>query len=75
MGILDESCKKFANESFDGAMRNVVSRNDSDLLVENVCIGTCVFDYDGYIKRPKCVNDLHGSGAFLLMCTEIAKIN
>ena len=51
-----------------------VGRDDHGLLIGNICIGTGVGDYPFYCARPTSVNDLHGVGAFLLMCTEAAKI-
>ncbi len=35
--------------------------------------GTCVGDYAFYCARPTSENDLHGAGAFILMCTEVYK--
>ncbi|MCL1799874.1 MAG: glycoside hydrolase family 88 protein, partial [Promicromonosporaceae bacterium] len=46
-----------------------------DLQVGNVCIGTGVGDYQFYIDRPVHTNDLHGVGAFLLMCTEMQRLD
>ena len=40
--------------------------------VDGVCIGTGVCDYKGYISRPVRANDLHGVGAFLLMCAALS---
>jgi len=74
LGVLDECYREYANECFEGALRNIDKEGD-DLLINHVCIGTCIFDYQGYIDRPTSVNDLHGTGAFLLMCSEIARIN
>ena len=31
-------------------------------------------DLAHYYARPTSVNDLHGAGAFLLMCTEVAQV-
>lgn len=31
----------------------------------------CEGDYEHYISRSRAVNDLHGSGPFVLMCSEI----
>ncbi len=45
-----------------------------DLLLGNVCIGTGVGDYKHYCERPVSVNDLHGVGAFLLMCEEAQQV-
>lgn len=47
--------------------------SENNLLLGGVCIGTGVLDYKGYIERPTGVNDLHGMGAFLLMCAEIVR--
>lgn len=46
--------------SFDGA----------DLQIPDICEGTWVGDADFYYSRKRCVNDLHGVGAFLLLCAE-----
>ena len=48
--------------------------NGDDLEVGNVCIGTGVGDYDFYINRPCSINDLHGVGAFLLMCASMEEL-
>ncbi|MCR4903717.1 MAG: glycoside hydrolase family 88 protein, partial [Butyrivibrio sp.] len=45
-----------------------------DLLVGNVCVGTGVGDYKYYIERPVSENDLHGVGAFLLMCAQMETV-
>ena len=74
LGILDESFREYANESFKGALANI-DEDGEDLIINHVCIGTCIYDYQGYIERPTLANDLHGTGAFLLMCSEIARIN
>lgn len=59
---------------FENIIRKFVEVKNDDLFISGVCIGTGVLDYQGYIERPTSVNDLHGMGAFLLMCAEIAKI-
>jgi len=41
-----------------------------DLLIPDICEGTWIGDYDFYCNRRRCTNDLHGVGAFLLMCAE-----
>ena len=33
-----------------------------------------LFHYDFYIQRPCSVNDLHGVGAFLLMCASMEEL-
>jgi unsaturated rhamnogalacturonyl hydrolase len=48
--------------------------NGDNLLVKNVSVGTSVGDYSYYVNRPRDINDLHGVGAFLLMCTQMTKL-
>ncbi|MBQ8109070.1 MAG: glycoside hydrolase family 88 protein [Clostridia bacterium] len=73
LGLMD------AGEALEPARRavsGIVERLDEDengLLIGNVCVGTGVGDYAFYCARPTSVNDLHGVGAFLLMCAEAAK--
>lgn len=69
-GILDESYMENARRGYEGVIRSL-SWEGEDLQIGNVCIGTGVGDYTHYINRPVSVNDLHGVGAFLLMCTEM----
>lgn len=73
--------KGFLPESYlDAAAKGYVAVNDSltwrgdDLIIENICIGTGVGDYDFYCARPTCENDLHGSGAYLLMCAAVMDV-
>ena len=54
-------------------MRSLEWRGE-DLLIGHVCIGTGVGDYRHYCERPVSVNDLHGVGAFLLLCTEMQRL-
>ena len=59
------------------ACQGIVERlgeDENGLLIGNVCVGTSVGDYAYYCARPTSTNDLHGAGAFLLMCTEAAKV-
>jgi unsaturated rhamnogalacturonyl hydrolase len=69
LGLLDSSALAAARKGFVGVLRGL-EYNDQGVLLSKVCIGTGVGDYKHYIERPTSVNDLHGAGAFLLMCTE-----
>lgn len=53
---------------------NRLGEDEKGLLIGGVCIGTGVGDYPFYCARPTSVNDLHGVGAFLLMCTEASRV-
>ena len=61
-----------AKKGYEGVI-NSLTWEGEDLQIGHVCIGTGVGDYTHYINRPVSVNDLHGVGAFLIMCTEIEK--
>ena len=68
--LLPESALDAAKKGYEGVIRSL-NWEGSDLLIGNVCVGTGVGNYDFYRGRPRSTNDLHGVGAFLLMCTEL----
>lgn len=77
-GILDEGYLENASRGYRGVIdslswhrtKNAFGETVYDLQVGDVCVGTGVGDYEFYCRRPTSVNDLHGVGAFLLMCAE-----
>ena len=69
-GYIDRSFLEFAEKGFEGTLSVVKFDEDGNELVGEICIGTSVSEYQTYIERPRSVNDLHGMGAFLLMCAE-----
>ena len=73
LGLMDAGLKEVIRKAIQGVLR-YVDRDEKGLLIGNICIGTGVGDYPFYCARPTSVNDLHGVGAFLLMCTEAAAI-
>lgn len=73
MGILPEKYLLYAEKGFKGVYNSLKTEN-GNLLIGGVCVGTGVCDYAGYVSRPTSVNDLHGVGAFLLMCAAILNI-
>lgn len=72
-GIIDEKYLSIAKKGYQGVIKSLVWEGE-DLLLGNVCIGTGVGDYQHYCDRPTSTNDLHGIGAFLLMCAEAQKM-
>ncbi len=68
-GILGPEYEPVAAKAFAGVAASLGHDGD-DLLIGSVCIGTGVGSgsYAYYCARPVSVNDLHGVGAFLLMC-------
>ena len=71
--ILPESALDAAQKGYEGVIRSL-NWEGSDLLIGNVCVGTGVGGYDFYCCRPGDPRDLHGVGAFLLMCTELQSV-
>ena len=72
LGLMDEGALEIARKGCAGVVESLQEAGD-DLLIGGVCVGTGVGDYAHYCARPVSVNDLHGVGAFLLMCAETAK--
>jgi unsaturated rhamnogalacturonyl hydrolase len=68
-GHLHKSYARYIHKAYQGIIKGLTFEGEN-LIVSNVCIGTGVGDYEFYLKRPTVANDLHGMGAFLLMCTE-----
>lgn len=73
VGLLPESFLENARRGYEGVIRSL-EWDGEDLLLGQVCIGTGVGDYAHYVNRPVSVNDLHGMGAFLIMCAEMAGV-
>ena len=48
---------------------------DGEIVIDHVCTGTAISEgtYEYYIARPRIKNDLHGMGAFVLMCAEMER--
>lgn len=70
-GILDESYNEAVQKAYDGIIKNCVTLKDNGhIILSRICEGTMAEYYDYYINRKQCKNDLHGLGAFLLMCCE-----
>jgi len=68
-GLLHRSYLKSIKRGYEGVIK-VLRFEGPDLIVPEICIGTGVGDFQFYLDRPRIQNDLHGMGAFLLMCTE-----
>ena len=71
-GILPESYLEQAKKGYEAVIHSL-EWNGEDMLLGNICIGTGVGDYQFYCERPVCTNDLHGTGAFLLMCASVQR--
>ena len=73
MGLLDKGSLDCAKKGFEGVVDRL-KWEGQDLLVDHICVGTGVGDYNHYCRRPTSTNDLHGMGAFLIMCAEMEVI-
>ncbi len=72
------SGERFENalkKAYDGIVSSLYYDEDGYLVIDDVCCGTCIDEgtYEHYINRPKIKNDLHGAGAFILMCAEVER--
>lgn len=68
--------KKYAQNAKRGycGVTSLCSEDGGGLVLPKICIGTGIGDYDFYIHRDTVVNDLHGMGAFALMCCEAERL-
>lgn len=73
LGLMDKSCLTPAWKGYEGVIRGL-TYGEGGVEIGNVCVGTGVGDYQHYIHRPTSVNDLHGVGAYLIMCEEAAQM-
>lgn len=73
-GILNTDYLKYAKKGYE-AVIDSLDWAGNDLLIGNICIGTGVGNYEHYCSRPVVINDLHGMGAFLIMCAEYCKVS
>ena len=68
-GILGREYLEHAQKGYQAVIQSL-SWEGKDIQIGNVCVGTGVGDYQHYCDRPVHVNDLHGVGAFLIMCAQ-----
>ena len=75
LGIISKDYLDDAKKAYD-ALIGRLKYDGEQMLIENVSVGTCIDegDYRHYIERRTVTNDLHGTGAFVLMCTEAEKM-
>ncbi len=74
-GILDKKYASVLEKAYQGVMDALYYDENGKLVVDGVCMGTCIESgtYEHYINRKQVKNDLHGMGAFVLMCSEVEK--
>jgi len=70
-GYLDPKYMEYAWKGYRGVIDTLRFDDNGHLVISKICIGTGIGDYAHYIARPTSENDLHGAGAFILMCAEM----
>ncbi|MBN1776873.1 MAG: glycoside hydrolase family 88 protein [Clostridiales bacterium] len=73
VGALPAETLQTAEKAIKGVIGRLAYDGD-DVLINDICEGTWIGDYDFYCNRKRCVNDLHGVGAFLLICAEAERV-
>ena len=71
-GYLEAEYMANAIKGYEGVIHSLKYDEEGNMLIGDICVGTCIESgkYEHYIGRTTCVNDLHGSGAFILMCSQ-----
>lgn len=75
-GYIDRSACESARRAYRRVVETAQQTADGDFILDNICVGTCIEEgtYEYYIARDRVANDLHGVGAFLLMASEMEKM-
>lgn len=74
-GVVGKEYDAVLQKAYKGIEDILYYDDAGNLVVDKVCTGTCIESgtYEHYITREQCKNDLHGIGAFLLMCAEMQR--
>lgn len=74
-GILGKEYKEVLEKAYQGIEDMLYYDEDGGLVIDRICIGTCIESgtYEHYINRAQLKNNLHGVGAFVLMCVEVER--
>ena len=73
LGVLPLTALATAKKAIHGIIKRL-EYNGDDVLINDICEGTGIGDYTFYCNRKRCTNDLHGVGAFLIMCAEAERV-
>ena len=76
LGILEnEEYGGIVKRGYEGSIGSSYFDQKGCLVIDKVCIGTCIDEgtYEHYISRAQVKDDLHGGGAFILMCAEMER--
>lgn len=70
-GLLDKKYLENARKGYEGVVSRLTFDDRGGVQIGGVCVGTGIGDYAFYAARPTSINDLHGAGAFIIMCDEM----
>ncbi|WP_151737159.1 glycoside hydrolase family 88/105 protein [Paenibacillus tengchongensis] len=73
-GIAPPGAANAAHIGYEGLIRVLKQDDYGRLILPDICIGTSAGDYENYATRPKVANDLHGVGALVMACVEMARL-
>ena len=75
LGIIEKKYTTVLEKAYKGIQTCLNYDSEGYLVINKICPGTCIEEgtYEYYISRKQISNDLHGMGAFVLMCTEIER--
>lgn len=74
-GIVKKDYHDTLIKAYNGVKKILYTDENNNLVIDNICAGTCVESgtYEHYISSRRVKNDLHGAGAFILMCAEVQR--
>ena len=74
-GYIDKRYKKMAMKGYKGILQYKFTIDSDGLAnLKDISAGTMVRDdCSYYADRPKNTNDLHGLGAFIMLCWQLSK--
>lgn len=74
LGLLPQEHMQQAILGLRGVFSCVRVEKEHTFSLNRICVGTGIGSYDYYIQRETSTNDLHGMGAYLLLCAEAVKV-
>lgn len=77
LGFINKKYAKNIKSGYAVIVDSLKTNGNGEIVLDKICIGTCIDKgtYEHYISRETVENDLHGGGAFLLMCGEMNKFS
>lgn len=74
-GVIGKEYAEVLEKAYKGIEDILYFDDEGYLVIDKVCVGTCIDEgtYEHYINRAQIKNDLHGAGAFILMCAEMER--